>query len=354
MKPTLLSSIVALLLPLMFCSLAQAAAPECQLSDADVPSIDQQRLNHGSVGRWDTSLLQQTIGITDIDGNHWEYYSLQKKPDTAQPTRLVLFLHGFPEFAAAWEQQLAYFGEQVHAVAIDLKGHHYSSAPDAVDEYNFIELGWETRAIINCLGYRSAVIVGHDFGGGIAWTMGMLHPDIVDGLVILNAPHPYLFGRELLNPDSDQAERIRYMMYARGGSLQDQLNFTKIIFSDFSLFNSGFYRGKRILRLMLENWLPLTRWSSMKAYYRAMPLPATEQDYPAQLSDFQRKIYSIKVPTLVLWGMADPYFAPSILDGLPTLVPDLEVVRYPGASHWINHEADDLNAQIQQFMARLP
>src|SRR5690606_6542204 len=99
-----------------------------------------------------------------------------------------------------------------------------------------------------------------------------------------------------------------------GTTLKDQLNFSRIVFSDFSIFKSGFYRGKRLLRLAYENWLPLNRWREMKNYYRAMPIPATEQDYPAQLSPFQHKIYSIKVPTLVLWGMADPYFSPEVLD----------------------------------------
>ena len=339
----------------LFCLLcisapAFAKPSACKLLDANTPTADRTRLEKGIVGRWDLALEEQVIRINDIDGNVWDYYSLQKKPAHGEPTRLLLFLHGFPEFAAAWERELAHFGESVHAVAIDLKGHHYSSAPDDIDEYNFIELGWEMRAIINCLGYKSATIVGHDFGGALGWTMGMLHPDIVDGLLIMNAPHPYLFGRELLDPASDQNDRIQYMYYARGTTLQDQLNFTRIILSDFSLFKSGFYGGKRLLRLMLENWLPLERWSTMKAYYRAMPIPATEQDYPAQLSDFQQKVYRIKVPTRVLWGMADPYFNPNMLEGLPALVEDLEVVRYPDATHWINHEAADLHDQIQRLL----
>lgn len=326
------------------------ARPACERMEFTPPAADRARLESGALGHWDLSLQEEVIRIHDYDGNAWDYYSLQKKPAHGEASRLLLFLHGFPEFAAAWERELAHFGESVHAVAIDLKGHHYSSAPQDIDEYNFIELGWEMRAIINCLGYQSATIVGHDFGAAMAWTMGMLHPDAVDGLLIMNAPHPYLFGRALLDPDSDQAERIQYMLYARGTTLQDQLNFTRIIFSDFSLFKSGFYGGKRILRLMRENWLPLNRWSTMKAYYRAMPLPATEQDFPAQLSDFQQRIYSVKVPTRVLWGMADPYFDPRMLDGLPALVKDLEIVRYPDGTHWINHEAEDLHQQIQQLL----
>lgn len=327
-------------------------AANCHITPYSTPAKDQARLDSGLVGQWDNSFQQQMISIRDYDGNQWDYFSLQKKPDTAEPQRLVLLLHGFPEFAWAWEKELAYFGDKVHAVALDLKGHHYSSAPDDTGEYNFLEIGWEMREVIRCLGYDKATIVGHDFGGAIGWIMGMLHPDAVDGLVIMNVPHPYLFGRELLNPASDQQERIQYMVYARGTSLKDQLNFSRIIFSDTSIFNSGFYAGKRLLRLVNENWLPLNRWREMKNYYREMPLPATEQDYPAELSRFQKKIYSVKVPTLVLWGLADPYFSPNVLTDLPALVPQLELVTYPHGTHWINHEADDLHQRIDAFLQR--
>lgn len=315
---------------------------------------DQARLDRGSAGEWATGFDQRLYTIEDIDGHSWDYFALENKPDNAGPKRLVLFLHGFPEFAWAWERQLAALGDDVHAVAIDLKGHHYSSAPDAVDEYHFLDIAWEMRALIKCLGYDKATLVGHDFGGAIAWTLGMLHPDIVEGLVILNAPHPYLFGRELLNADSEQSELSRYIGYAQGYSLRDNLDFTFFLMSDTSILQNDFYRGRRFLRLLNENWLPTTRWKTMKHYYRAMPLPASEADFPATLTDFQRKIYTVRAPTLVLWGMRDPYFTPHLLEGMDALVPKLEVVRYPDATHWIHHEITDLNERIRAFLARLP
>lgn len=326
-------------------------AINCETAPFTPPPEDQARLENGWVGTWNKNFTEKSITIHDIDGNPWHYYALEKKPE--HPQGLILFLHGFPEFAYAWENQLEYFGSQYHAVAIDLKGHHYSSSPDSIEEYDFIELAWETRAIIRCLGYDTATIVGHDFGGAIAWIMGMLHPDAVDGLVILSVPHPYLFGRALLDPNSDQSERSRYMDYARGTSLGDQLNFSKIIFSDLSIFQSGFYSGTRILRLMLENWVPTSRWKTMKHYYRAMPYPANEQDYPEQLTAFQRKIYTVKRPTLFLWGLSDPYFSTDTLDGIETLVPDLELVTFPKGTHWLHHELDDLNLRIDTFLNRI-
>jgi len=345
----LIISVQFLLLLILLSSKGMAA--NCESSPFIAPETDRNRLESGLTGRWVQSIDEKRLTIKDIDGNSWDYYAIEKKPEN--PQGLVLFLHGFPEFAQAWEQQLEYFGNTHHAVAIDLKGHHYSSSPDNIEEYDFIELAWETRALIRCLGYDTATIVGHDFGGALGWIMGMLHPDAVDGLVILSVPHPYLFGRALLDPNSDQAQRSRYMDYARGTTLSDQLNFSKIIFSDLSIFESGFYSGTRILRLMLENWVPTSRWKTMKHYYRAMPYPANEQDYPVKLTAFQKKIYSVKRPTLFLWGLSDPYFAPETLNGIEELVPDLELIIYPNGTHWLHHEAEDLNLRIDTFLSRI-
>lgn len=328
-------------------------ARECKITPHPTPDDDQARLDSGIVGDWNNSFQQDMITITDLDGKQWEYFALQKKPENNPTAPLVLFLHGFPEFALAWENQLADLGSQVHAVAIDLKGHHYSSAPDDDDEYNYIEIAWEIRFLINCLGYEKAIIVGHDFGGGIAWTLGMLHPDIVSGLVILNAPHPYLFGRALLDPESEQQELSKYIGYAQGTSWLDTFNFYKIVFSDFSIFDSDFYDDNRVFRLAFESWLPGSKWWYMKSYYRAMPFPATEAEFPAELSDFQRKIYTVRAPIRILWGDKDPYFSLSLLDGLKDLAPNAEVVHYPNATHWINHEATDLSAQIADFVQTL-
>lgn len=349
--PFKFSTFAAMLLALLFLPLT-GFARDCSITPFQSPAADESRLKKGLVGKWDDSFEQNEITITDLDGKPMHYFSLQKQPANQEKKELIIFLHGFPEFAWAWEKQLAYFGERMHAVAIDLKGHHYSDAPEPVDEYSFIKLGWELRFIIQCSGYEQATIVGHDFGGGLAWTMGMLHPDVVKQLVILNTPHPYRLGRELLNPNGEQLKRSKYIEYAQGTASADIAHFNAIIFSDFSLFNSGFYGGTRLLRLMLENWLPTTRWSTMKKYYRAMPIPATEQEFPEHLSGMSAQIYRVKVPTLLLWGMKDPYFVHDLLNGMEDLVPKLEIKTYPDATHWINHEAADLNQQIELFMQK--
>lgn len=342
LKNLLVCSALALL------PLPATAMTSCAIRDFVPDAADLARLDSGAVGEWDRSFDEKYIDVEDVDGNLWSYYALERRPANAD--KLVVFLHGFLEFANAWEQQLAYFGEDYHVVALDLKGHRYSSSPDTVAEYDFLELAFELRKLINCLGYESASVVGHDFGGGIAWVMGMLHPDVIDGLVILSVPHPYLFGRALLDPYSDQAERSAYIGHAQSYALADNLAFSSIILSDTSIFRSGFYRGKRILRLVNEVWAPLSGWKQMKHYYRAMPYPANPQDYPALLTPFQNNIYTVRRPTLLMWGLDDPYFAPEAYEGVEALVTELQTVTYPQGTHFLHHDATDLNQRLAAFL----
>src|SRR5690606_23615989 len=88
-------------------------ATDCHITPYPTPAQDQARLDRGSVGEWHSGFDQQMIQISDIDGNRWDYFSLQKRPEHPQEApRLLLFLHGFPEFAWAWEKELAHFGDQ--------------------------------------------------------------------------------------------------------------------------------------------------------------------------------------------------------------------------------------------------
>jgi len=127
---------------------------------------------------------------------------------------LILFLHGFPEFWYAWREQLAAFGMDHRAVAVDMRGYNLSEKPAAVEAYRMPELIEDVRALIAHLGYRTCTLVGHDWGGVVAWAFAMQYPDYLDRLVIVNAPHPVIFGRELRdNPAQQRASR--YMVTFR-------------------------------------------------------------------------------------------------------------------------------------------
>ena len=323
---------------------------DCTVKEFEPSGQLERRLSYGAYGQWNDTFSESMITVNDPQQQPVEYYSISKQPVNAEPRQLVLFLHGFPEFAWAWEEQLEYFGDEYHAVALDLKGHHYSDKPKSIAEYDFIKLARELKEVVGCLGYESLTLVGHDFGGVLAYTFGMLYPEMLNGMVILNAPHPYIFGREYNNPEGDQKEKSQYMEYAQGDGIFDQAKFFKVMFSDDALLGSDFYAGKRKFRLMGEGWSSLSAWNRMKSYYRAMDFPPSADEYKPIPSQMQKSMMTIHAPTLVLWGENDPYMSNKLLDGLEEFAPDLEVKTFSEHTHWITHELTDLNLYIEGFL----
>lgn len=127
---------------------------------------------------------------------------------------LMLFVHGFPEFWYAWEAQLAAFGDTHFAVAPDMRGYNLSSKPAEVDAYRPKPLVQDLEQFIAALGYDSAIVVAHDWGGAICWNLAIQHPERVARLVIVNSPHPWVFANALLSDPAQQAASA-YMNWLR-------------------------------------------------------------------------------------------------------------------------------------------
>src|ERR1700680_3565464 len=121
---------------------------------------------------------------------------------------LILFLHGFPEFWYAWKDQLAEFQRDFTVVAPDLRGYNLSDKPQEVEQYHMRYLVEDVRQLIEYLGAKTCTLVGHDWGGSVAWAFALAYPELLDRLIIINAPHPYIFQRELReNPAQQRASR---------------------------------------------------------------------------------------------------------------------------------------------------
>ena len=124
---------------------------------------------------------------------------------------LILFLHGFPEFWYQWKNQLADFGRDYQAVAPDMRGYNFSSKPAEVDQYKLKTLVDDVRGLADHLGAKKFVLVGHDWGGLVAWTFAAYYPELLEKLVIINTPHPAIFERELRENPAQQAAS-QYML----------------------------------------------------------------------------------------------------------------------------------------------
>lgn len=266
---------------------------------------------------------------------------------------LLLFVHGFPEFWGAWADLLPRFGERWFAVAPDLRGYNLSDKPSDPQAYRPAALIGDLSALITRLGYQRATVVAHDWGGALAWGLAIAQPARVERLVSINSPHPYAFWQALCT-DAEQQSASRYMNFLR------QPGSEQALLAD----------GCAMLRRMLDgfggrSWLTgdtlaryLAAWQqpgAMRAgveYYRASPLyPPTDDDPGARRVTMQPADFTVRVPTLVLWGEGDRALRPVLLDRLPELVPDLRIERFPQASHWIVHEVpDDVVAAIGRFI----
>jgi pimeloyl-ACP methyl ester carboxylesterase len=271
--------------------------------------------------------------------------------------KLMLFLHGFPEYWYAWRRQLPEFGKDHLTVAPDMRGYNLSEKPAELEKYRVSELVEDVRALAAHLnGGRPFVLVGHDWGGAIAWAFAIRHPALVEKLIIVNAPHPGVFERELdRNPAQQQASQ--YMLLFRSPQAESTLaanNYAPLVEGVLGdLLRTG-------VLTEADKQAYLAAWSQPGAltgglnYYRAARVgPPVEGRRDSIASGLELTSFTVNVPTLVIWGEKDTALLLGNLDGLEGFVPDLTVKRIPDGSHWVVHEKpDEVNRLIRDFLRR--
>jgi pimeloyl-ACP methyl ester carboxylesterase len=269
--------------------------------------------------------------------------------------KLMLFLHGFPEFWYAWKAQLAEFGQDHLAVAVDMRGYNLSSKPAAVEEYAIPQLVEDVRALVEHLGHKKLVLVGHDWGGVVAWFFAITHPAMVEKLVIINAPHPAIFQRELAqNPAQQKASE--YMLLFRSPEAEQTLSADNYGLLVNGVLGEGLKQGaftEEDRQAYLEAWSQPGVLTGGLNYYRAARVgPPARDEKPAPLAP-EGAALTVKVPTLVIWGEKDTALLTGNLQGLEEYVPDLKLHRVPDGSHWVVHEKPGVvNAAIREFLDR--
>lgn len=270
--------------------------------------------------------------------------------------KLILFVHGFPEFWYAWKDQLPEFGRDHLAVAPDMRGYNLSSKPAEVSQYEVALLVEDLRALARSLGHERFILVAHDWGGGVAWSCAIHHPECVEKLVIINAPHPATFERELARNPAQQAAS-QYMLLFRSPKAEALL-----AANDYAwLVEAALTRGlKKGYMTEADRQAYLAAWSQPGAltgslnWYRAARIgPPSEKDPKARSFETDIERTRVTVPTLVIWGDKDRALVKENLDGLEAYVPDLTVRHIEDGTHWVIHEQPALvNQYIREFLAR--
>ena len=271
--------------------------------------------------------------------------------------KLIMFVHGFPEFWAEWEIQIDEFGNDHQAVAVDMRGYNLSSKPEDPEAYHITDLIEDLRALAEHLGHEKFIMVAHDWGGAVAWSFAMRHPEWLEKLIIINSPHAAVFARDLLENPAQQ-EASKYMLILRSAEAEQLLseNDYERLLKMMVEFGSKWNMTDDHREKYIEAWSQPGALTGGLNYYRASPLytPVTAEDRARikSILELPHEMFAVKVPTLVIWGEEDQALLTGNMDGLEDYVGDLTVKRIPDATHWVVHEQPELvNSLIRQFIS---
>jgi pimeloyl-ACP methyl ester carboxylesterase len=275
---------------------------------------------------------------------------------------LLVFLHGFPEAAFVWDEVLEHFGDRYRCVAPNLRGFGPSSSPAEPEQYRVKHLMADLQALIAQLGEGAPLeaLVAHDWGGAVAWTLAALHPELMKRLVIINSPHPALFLRELRSSPNQQAASayMNFLCRPDAEKLLAENDYARMwpMFTNMGAADTGREGGGWLTESVRDQYRAI--WDAGLTggcnYYRASPLrPPLDADSAVMKVEFPREYVTVRRPTLVIWGEDDMALPVALIDGLDEFVPDMNLVRVPGASHWIIHERPAfIAAEIDKHLAR--
>ncbi len=267
-------------------------------------------------------------GFVDSGGVKIHYVTSGKGP-------LVLMLHGFPDYWYTWRKQMPALAEHFQVVAIDLRGFNESDKPEGVENYAMPKLVGDVKAVVEHFGVKQAVIIGHDWGGAIAWTFAMRHPEMTERLIILNLPHPAALARELArNPDQRKASE-----YARHFQTPDAA-------SELTADGLAFWVDDPEAKAKYIEAFKKSSFEAMLNYYKA--------NYPREPYGEPGEMPKVKCSVLMIHGLKDVALLPGGLnDTWQWLEKDLTLVTVPEAGHFVQQDAAEfVTKQLTSWLAR--
>ncbi len=270
---------------------------------------------------------------------------------------VLIFLHGFPESHRTWRHQIAHFSDHFRCIAPDQRGYRGSSAPQDAESYTPDKLIGDVFQMADALGVDKFTIVGHDWGGAIAWGTALAGQMMgrVTRAIIANAPHPVIFSN-LLYTNKNQREASQYMRAFRDpahDALVRDHGLTALLQKVVKWDRSDAMEPEERAAL-LEDWSKPGTGAAMLNWYRGTPLVVPPADAPYELpADYTPpQVPKLSLPTLVIWAMDDLALPAKNLDGLEQFVEDLTLVKVPGCGHFVPWEAPEkFNAAMETFLA---
>jgi pimeloyl-ACP methyl ester carboxylesterase len=256
---------------------------------------------------------------------------------------LMLMLHGFPEFWYSWRHQIPEFAKDYQVVALDLRGYNESDKPKEQSAYVMSEFIKDVEGVIRGLGYDRCVLVGHDWGGAIAWNFTYAHPEMVERLIVMNIPHPAKLAEGLRTPQ--QLMRSSYAFF-----------FQLPVLPELVLQAANYGVIERMFTGMAVNKSAFTP-ADIDTYKEAVAkhgaLTPMLNYYRNALSSFRQQDWSLlNVPTLMIWGDKDTALGKELTYGTEKYVRDFHIRYIPNCSHWVQQERPELVSQyMREFLS---
>lgn len=273
-------------------------------------------------------------------------------PDDAPP---VVLLHGFPESHRTWRGIALLLADRFRLIMPDQRGYGGSGRPQAVDDYKTDKLVDDVFALADALGIARFALVGHDWGGAVAWAAARRNDPRLERLAIVNSPHPAIFQKSLIEDSAQRAASQYFNAFRSPGfeELVEAKGFDWFFDKSFSPHVDPAMIPDSERREYIAEWSQPGALTAMLNWYRASPIIVPPPGVTVPLPDALLKLAArIRIPTLVIWGMLDKALLPVQLDGLEALVEDLELVRIAGAGHFVPWEAPDtVSAALAPFLA---
>jgi epoxide hydrolase 4 len=262
----------------------------------------------------------------------------------------IIFLHGFPEHWRAFLPMMQALAPEFRCIAPDQRGYGQSSRPLDVEAYHIDILADDIAKLLLQIGQERAHVVAHDWGGLVAWHFAGRHPDLLDRLVIFNAPHPFCLQRAL---DETPAQRLASNYAARFAEIGSHQFFenrnAEDVWTDFfGADEAADYLSSADKAALLRCWQQPAAWQTMLNWYRAAGF-----DYGGIPSLWRPKPQVIKAPTLLIYGARDPLFTPSAWEGHDEFVENFQLDILPEGGHSVFRQyRQHCHARVRSFLSK--
>ena len=256
----------------------------------------------------------------------------------------ILLMHGFPDFWYGWKNVILGLKDEYKLILPDTRGINLSDKPEGVESYYPITLIDDIKGLAEALDLGKFTLVGHDWGGSLAYGFATLYPELLKGLVTMNCPHPALTSKKIQQSSKEMRKTMKYQLDAlKSDRLQEMTS------NNFAGLRALVFKGKDEFdqEKYIESWSQPGSLKYGLMYYTAA------YKYTRAGNSVEDWVSKIDVPTLVVWGMKDQHLDPVILEGLDEYVKDLKIVRSEKGSHFVmDTDPETVVSSIREFVNR--